>query len=444
MKNRELLVKVTPKQAKIRLPHLGMRIVKTSLAVFICFIIYILRGYRGMVGESVIATIICMQPYVKDSREYAVNRVLGTFIGAVWGLLFLLLFYNFPQLGNNMVVVYGVMSIFTMLTLYSTVIMRQADAAGLAAIVFLCVVVSWPEIESPIAQCCSRVFDTLVGTLVAIVVNNCHWPRRKFKNMLFFVRTRDLVPDRFAQIPSTVMYGLNYFYNEGAKICLVSSHAPAFFISQMGTVNVNTPIIVSDGAAIYDMNKKEYLEITGIPHSTADEISRIFKDLGITYSVYGIKDDTMFIFHEHEYSEIEKSVVNLMKRSPYRNYIEGKYYEDAELTHFKIIDTDENINDLEKVMKNILPETEVRFVRRVQEGLQNTSALYIYSSKATIENAKKNVLKYIPEADNLKVYSIESQTEYRTERDAIAVLNRLRSYFAPIDFTVLFEKKKKQ
>ena len=80
------------------LPHIGQRIVKTSVAVFLTLLVYYLRGYRGadMPAEAAITAIICMQPYARDSRAFAVSRFIGTFIGAAWGLGFLLLMLVFP------------------------------------------------------------------------------------------------------------------------------------------------------------------------------------------------------------------------------------------------------------------------------------------------------------------------------------------------------------
>ena len=63
---------------------------KTAVAVFLCLLYYWLRGYRGqeMPTEAAITAIICMQPYVRDSRGYAFSRLAGTLIGAVWGFAF--------------------------------------------------------------------------------------------------------------------------------------------------------------------------------------------------------------------------------------------------------------------------------------------------------------------------------------------------------------------
>ena len=89
-----------------QLPHIGQRILKTTLAVFLCLLIYLLRGYQGqdMRTEAAITAIICMQPYIRDTRNYAVNRFTGTIIGAAWGLLLLILLYSSrrPLWGANL------------------------------------------------------------------------------------------------------------------------------------------------------------------------------------------------------------------------------------------------------------------------------------------------------------------------------------------------------
>ena len=43
------------------IPRVGMRMVKTALAVAICFFLYVLRGEEGVPIFSTIAAIICMQ-----------------------------------------------------------------------------------------------------------------------------------------------------------------------------------------------------------------------------------------------------------------------------------------------------------------------------------------------------------------------------------------------
>ena len=46
------------------MPKIGMRIIKSAVAVFICFLIYLIRG-EGLPFYSTIAAIMCMQPGIQ-------------------------------------------------------------------------------------------------------------------------------------------------------------------------------------------------------------------------------------------------------------------------------------------------------------------------------------------------------------------------------------------
>ena len=148
-----------------RLPHIGQRLTKTAIAVFLCLLINYLRGLQGaaMSAESCITAIICMQPFVRDTREYAFNRLAGTLIGSFWGLMFLLLLELFPALGNSRIILYGMMAAGVMVSLYGAVAIHKADASGLAAIVFICIVITFPEIDSPMRQASTRILEVMIG-----------------------------------------------------------------------------------------------------------------------------------------------------------------------------------------------------------------------------------------------------------------------------------------
>ena len=141
------------------LPRIGQRMLKTAIAVFICLAFYCWRGYRGedMPTEAAITAIICMQPYVRDSREFALNRLTGTLIGALWGLLFLLILLLVPVLAVNLYLIYVFMALGVLASLYTSVALHKPDASSLAAIVFICVVISFPEIEDPLRDALDRI-----------------------------------------------------------------------------------------------------------------------------------------------------------------------------------------------------------------------------------------------------------------------------------------------
>ena len=130
-----------------KIPHLGQRIIKTGIAVFICLVIYWLRGFQGLVTQSTVAAIICIQPYRNDSIQTSLNRIIGTLLGAGWAVLFLetLVLLQKHDIRPNIILVYIMMGLGVILTLYSTVMIKKTDAASLAAIVFICIVAVYPD-----------------------------------------------------------------------------------------------------------------------------------------------------------------------------------------------------------------------------------------------------------------------------------------------------------
>ena len=76
---------------RLHLPRPGQRIFRTVVAVWLCFAAYLLRGKTGMPIFSIIAAVAAIKPYTKEMRSDIFNQLLGTVVGAGWGLILLLL-----------------------------------------------------------------------------------------------------------------------------------------------------------------------------------------------------------------------------------------------------------------------------------------------------------------------------------------------------------------
>ena len=416
-------------------PRVGQRIVKTSIAVFLCLVIYYLRGYEGgsMPTEAMITAILCMQPYVRDSRDYAVSRLTGTLIGAFWGLMFLLFLTAVHSEGDRRLILYAGMAVGVLVSLHSAVLIGKPDTAGLAAIVFLCVVIAFPDIEDPLRQAGLRIVDLFIGTLVAIGVNIFRLPREKQTDRVFFIRSKDLVPDRFSQIPPAAMFRLNYLYDDGARICLMSEHAPAFFALQMSETKLNTPLIVMDGAAIFDANENRYLSLETLPAEDSERLAERLRALNISYFIYTVHRNKTCIFHNGELREAEKKVLERMKRSPYRDYLDGEGYEPDEIVYFKVLGNGAEIAEIEHHLRHSLPKSRLRSVIRRQAGAEEVYGLYIYAHTASMDQAKKRLMARLREEDpSLVPMDVRLPGPYRSELDAMHILHTVGNLYEPI------------
>ena len=435
------------KERHFYLPHIGQRIVKTSIAVFITLLVYYLRGYRGadMPAEAAITAIICMQPYVRDTRDFAVNRFLGTLIGAAWGLAFLLLMLIFPAMGNNLLLVYLRMAIGVMLTLYTCVLVRKPDTSAQAAIVFVCVVIAFPEIEAPLQQALERFTGVLLGTCASIAVNVFRLPRDKERGYVFFVKIADLVPDRFSHLPAAARFRLNYLYDDGAKICLMSEHAPAFFTLTMSQTMLSVPFIVMDGAAIYDANENSYLQAETLDPWETARLREHLDSLGFGYFIYTVHNNKVCIFHQGKMHEQERKIYERMKRSPYRSYLEGEIYQANEIVYLKIIDETDKIVVLEKKLESFLDGRKLRMVVRPQQSAPGVSGLYIYADTATFPLAEARLMEILHRKDPmLKPREVFLRMPYRSEHDAMVLLHRLGNLYEPLKILRLFPRLKEK
>ena len=427
------------------LPPIGQRIIKTSVAVFICLLIYALRGYEGqdMRAESAIAAIICMQPYISTTRQYALNRLAGSFIGAGWGLLLLFLLYTFPVLGANRIILFLLMSCGVMLSLYTSVLIHKTDSSALSAIIFLWLVISFPDIESPLLLTANRILDLLIGILAAIAVNAFHLPRTRNPQYVFFVRSKDLIPDRFSQVSPSVLFRLNALHNNGAKICLISEHAPAFFTMQMNAVKPNIPLIVMDGAALYNIDENAFVHVETIaPADSAPLMCRLESE-ELSFFVYTVHHNRTCIFHHGDMRKEETEVYSRMRSSPYRSYFDEEIYNAEEIVSLKIIAGNDSIGDIEQYLAAVLPDT-LRCCRRPQAGSKNSSALYIYSADATVEKTGKRLMEMLrADEPGLIPEEIRSRTGYRSELDALRLLHRIERLYEPVSFFRKHPEKKK-
>ncbi len=420
---------------KWRLPRLGQRIVKTTVAVFFCLLFYWIRGYRGadMPTEAAITAIVCMQPYVRSSGEYARNRFAGTLVGAGWGLLFLSVFLIFPALGQRLFLVYGLMALGVLASLYTSVLIRKPDASGLAAIVFLCVVISFPDIQQPLRQALDRILGVLLGTTIAIAVNLFRLPREKDRDTVFFVRVRDLAPDRFSQIPSAALYRLNYLYQDGAKICLISEHAPAFFTLQMSEAMLSMPLIVMGGAAIYDANDNRYLYAETIRPRDSAHLREHLDRRGLSYYLYTVHGHKTRIYHQGEFREEERVIYRRMKRSPYRDYLEDNTADPEEIVYLKLIGTGKQTAEWLADLQSLIHSRNLRAIIRKEAGTEDIHGLYLYSERVSVKNAEYRLMERLRQKEpSLRMKEVFLDRPYQSERDAMQLLNLLGNLYEPI------------
>ncbi len=143
---------------------IGMRIVKTVVAVFLCGLLAFFREASGF--YSMIAAVVCIQNSAGKTIESSVNRMTGTLIGGVVGVLVV---YGLDTLGVLYVELlrYAVLALMLIPIIKLCLAIKKPGCAAMACIVFLCVTVNHSVGDTPAIYSIDRLFETLVGVALA-------------------------------------------------------------------------------------------------------------------------------------------------------------------------------------------------------------------------------------------------------------------------------------
>ncbi|MCR5558480.1 MAG: FUSC family protein [Butyrivibrio sp.] len=158
------------KTSIVHFPPIGMRIIKSAFGVLICFGVFFLRGKHGTPFYSALAVLWCIQKETRNTVGNALQRTLGTLIGAAYGLVYILVKLSFSVIGDSFLH-YALISLTLIPVIYTTVVIQQKKASYFSCVVFLSIVVNHLMDENPYLFVFNRSMDTLIGIFVGLVLN---------------------------------------------------------------------------------------------------------------------------------------------------------------------------------------------------------------------------------------------------------------------------------
>ncbi|WP_055071808.1 FUSC family protein [Clostridium massiliamazoniense] len=158
---------------KISLPKIGARNLKTAFAVFLCIVIFRVFGSESPFFAC-IAAVICMQDSYENSIVAGKNRMIGTCIGGIAGVLetFILIKYDNPLFSAIVV------SLLCIAVIYCCNIFKKPGAINIACIVLFANTVVVRDIPS-YTYTITRIIETLIGIVIAVLINRYIFPYKK-------------------------------------------------------------------------------------------------------------------------------------------------------------------------------------------------------------------------------------------------------------------------
>ena len=156
----------------VQLPKLGLRNIKTAISVTLCIIVFNLIN-RDDPFFACIAAVFCMKDTVSNSIHMGKNRIIGTILGGIIGILMIYLSTEFTFLNSISAIITG---IGISLSIYICTILKKPEAVIVSCIVISGIMINHASQINSYVYAINRSFDTKIGIIIAILVNKFFYP----------------------------------------------------------------------------------------------------------------------------------------------------------------------------------------------------------------------------------------------------------------------------
>lgn len=388
------------KKNKKEIPHIGMRIIKSAVGVFLCFVIYLLRGRQGTPFYSALAVLWCIQSHNKDTIGNAFQRIFGTLTGAAFGLIFILIKIYVYDLKDG-IVHFFVLSVMIVPIIYSTVLLKKKNAAYFSCVVYLSIVVNHLGDADPVLFVIDRSVDTLIGIILGLLLNGIHIHGKMQKDVLFAADLDNAFRRNGDGLDPYSRFYLGSLLEDGIQLVIMTTQTPATYLEVMPEIRPELPVIAMDGAILYDVNENSYPKVYVISAEQADELEEYISAKGFGLFSTVILEDVLLIYYEKLDNPAEKQIYDKLHRSPYRNYLNKPRPRGHAVVYFMLIDktekvqrllnemTDEGITGLFKVV--VYPSDEHKGYSYLKLYNKNASAENMIDHLKAIKGLKKTI-----------------------------------------------------
>jgi len=152
--------------------HIGMRVVKTVVAVMICLFITMLTGNWDSISITAVSAIVTIQPTRDETVKTGIFRVIGTVVGGLVGTLTVVIGLFLPYYNDGLFIV--VIPLMLLFNLYLCNVFKMQHSCAISCIVTILVSANINiglTAGGALLYTLIRLRDTLIGVLVATVLN---------------------------------------------------------------------------------------------------------------------------------------------------------------------------------------------------------------------------------------------------------------------------------
>lgn len=374
------------------LPPVGLRMIKSAVCVFLCFCFCAWRQDEANNMFVVLAGLWCIQPDVGRSKVMGWRRLLGTLIGAAFGLAILLLELEVWPI-HGKILGYLIASAMLIPIIYTTVLLGKTEAAFYSCVVFLSITVTHVTDANPYLFAWNRTLDTVIGLAIGLAVNAAHIPRRYRRNRLFVLGLEDALLGPDGKLTPYGQVELNKMLDNGAQVTVATAQTPATLMPPLRELRLRLPVVAMDGAVLYDIQTKTFLHSYVISQAATRDLNRFLNQQGYHHFVNVVMEDMLVIYYQDFQCPAAEQVYQTLRTSPYRNYVHGEMPEGAAAVYFLVVEEKEKAERLRRLLEEAGYDRNLKLTWSEPKEFPGSVFLRIYSQNATISH----MLEYLQE-----------------------------------------------
>lgn len=297
------------------MPKVGMRMFKTAIAVFLCFIVYLFRK-NGIPFYSAIAAVLCIQQDMKNSKKQAKSRLISTLVGGILGIPILWILQEYKWLQID-VIHYMIVSIMIIPALYIPVLIKQPQSSYISCVVFMSITVSHIHDENPFVFGVNRMIDTLIGIGIALLVNKItiHKTLNQHQSCCIIMQNKK---DIQSLLEPYEAYHLQQLLHQNANITFITPLHPADM--NIFTNRFQTDYYAFQGIIKYH-SSTQLLECNTVLNITLwKTLYEECKKMNIYPFVYAIRDGVLYTHYENMTCTATKEVYDATKANTMYRY----------------------------------------------------------------------------------------------------------------------------
>lgn len=349
---------------------IGMRSIKTMLAVFFSISIYVLlllidlalgidhndwHAPSNMYTPffAGIAAVYTLHKDRKSSFNQAKIRSLGSIVGGYFGMIVIFITeYIFITLLNYeethfilyKLIVFAIVSLAILPLIAITVKLKQKSAVFITCLTYLSVTISIRNGGMPVFQfATNRILSTLIGAFISLGINNFSLIKNKNKEILFVSSLDNNFINSKGEIDAFVKYELNNLYFNKMPLTFVTTRTLTSLEPIFLDVDVTFPMVVMNGSAEYHFNTKQYVNVIALDSKIREYIDKQLKDDELNAFMYTIYDNIMRSYHQKLVNLGELDYYNKRKVGTSFSFVRGILPNDLNPSLYVIIDKLEKI-----------------------------------------------------------------------------------------------------